>query len=163
LKNFYLQGNFCAYWLLTLNYILIYFWNAIWLFYQLFIHACFEPNVRKKKFMHISLCFSASSVKRPDGHFLASGHARLCRSLIWQHAVRMSMYHVRTRAFGFLCQTHTHTHYFLPILSCCVVCIFSRTDPEILAFSAHLFSFPSISFDFPYSLKLCFFLEYWNL
>jgi hypothetical protein len=58
---------------------------------------------------------------------------------------------------------HTHTHYFLPILSCCVVCVFSRTDPEILAFSAHLFSLPGISFDFSYSLKLWFFLEYWNL
>jgi hypothetical protein len=32
-----------------------------------------------------------------------------------------------------------------------------------LSFSAHLFSFPGISFDFPYSLKLWFFLEYWNL
>jgi hypothetical protein len=63
--------------------------------------------------------------------------------------------------FCFLCQTHTH--YFLPVLSCCVVCIFSRTDPEILTFSAYLFSFPGISFDFPYSLKLWFFLEYWNL
>jgi hypothetical protein len=56
-----------------------------------------------------------------------------------------------------------HTHYFLLILSCCVVCVVSRTDPEILAFSAHLFSSPGISFDFPYSLKLWFFLEYWNL
>jgi len=50
LKNFYLQGNFCTYWLLTLNYILVYFWNAIWLFYQLFIHACSEANVKKKNF-----------------------------------------------------------------------------------------------------------------
>jgi hypothetical protein len=56
-----------------------------------------------------------------------------------------------------------NTHYFLPILSCRVVCDFSRTDPEILVFSAHLFSFPGISFDFPYSIKLQFFLEYWNL
>jgi len=55
------------------------------------------------------------------------------------------------------------THYFLPVLSCCIVCVFSRTDLEILAFSAHLFSFPCISFDFPYSLKLWPFLEYWNL
>jgi len=47
------------------------------------------------------------------------------------------------------------------IMSCCV--FFSRISPEILTFSAHLFSFPSISFDFPYSLKLLFFLEYWNL
>jgi hypothetical protein len=49
--------------------------------------------------------------------------------------------------------THTHTHNFLPLLSCCVVCVFSRTHLEILAFSAHLFSFPGISFDFPYSLQ----------
>jgi hypothetical protein len=56
-----------------------------------------------------------------------------------------------------------YTHYFLSVLSCCVVCVFSRTDPEILAFSAHLFSLPGISFDFPYSLKLWFFLEYLNL
>jgi hypothetical protein len=56
-----------------------------------------------------------------------------------------------------------NTHYVMPVLSCCVVCVFSRTDPEILAFSAHLFSFPGVSFDFPYSLKLWFFLEYWNI
>jgi hypothetical protein len=56
-----------------------------------------------------------------------------------------------------------HTHYSLSVPSCCVVCVFSRTDPEILAFSAHLFSFPGITFDFPYSLKLWFYLEYWNL
>jgi hypothetical protein len=123
LKNFYLQGNFCAYWLLTLNNILVYFWNVIWLFYQLFIHVCSEANIRNFFFLHICLCFSASSVKRPDGHLLASEHSRLCRSLIWQHAVWTSIYHVRTRAFCFLCQTHTH--YFLPVLSCCVVCFLS--------------------------------------
>jgi hypothetical protein len=55
-----------------------------------------------------------------------------------------------------------HTHYFLSVLSCCAVYVFSWTDPEILAFSAHLFSSPGISFDFPYSLKLWFFLEYWT-
>jgi hypothetical protein len=27
--------------------ILVYFWNAIWLFYQLFIHVCSEANVRE--------------------------------------------------------------------------------------------------------------------
>jgi hypothetical protein len=106
LKIFYLEGNFYAYWLLTLNYILVYFWNDIWLYYQLFINACSEANV-KKFFLHISLCFLASSVKRPNGHVLASRHARLCRSLIWQHAIWTSMYHVRKRAFCFLCQTHT--------------------------------------------------------
>jgi hypothetical protein len=160
LKNFYLQRNFCAYWLLTLSYILVYFWNAIWLFYQLFIHACSKANVREIFFfLHISLCFLASSVKHPDEHVLASGRPRLCRSLIWQHAVRTSMYHVRTQAFCFLCQTHTTTFF----LFYRVVCVFSQTDPKILAFSTHLFSFPGISFDFPYSLMFWIFLEYWNL
>jgi hypothetical protein len=115
----------------------------------------------KKKILHISLCFLASSVKRPNGHVLASGRAWLCRSLIWQHAVRTSMYHVQKLAFFAL--SAKHTHYLLPVLSCCVVCVFSRADPEILAFFAHIFSFPGISFDFLYSLKLWFFLEYWNL
>lgn len=63
--------------------------------------------------------------------------------------------------FGFLCQTDTLL--FFSVLSCCVVCVFSWTDPEILAFSAHLFSSLGISFDFPYSIKLWFFLEYWNV
>jgi hypothetical protein len=162
IENFLSAGKFlCLLTLNSLNYIFVYFWNAIWLFYQLFIHAYSEPNVRNFFFLYISLCFLACSVKRSNGQVLASGRARLCRSLIWQHDVQTSMYHIQTRAFCFPCQTHTH--YFLLVLSCCVVCVFSRTDPEIFAFSAHLFSFPGISFNFPYSLKLWFFLEYWNL
>jgi hypothetical protein len=56
--------------------------------------------------------------------------------------------------------THTTFYLFYHVVLCV---FFSRTDPEIFAFSTHLFSFPGISFDFPYSLKLWFFLEYWNL
>jgi hypothetical protein len=32
---------------LTLTYIFAYFWFAIWLSYQLFIHVCFEANLGK--------------------------------------------------------------------------------------------------------------------
>jgi hypothetical protein len=60
LKIFYLQETFCAYWLLTLNYILVYFWNVIWLFHQLFIHAYSEANVRNFYFYFIN--FFVSSV-----------------------------------------------------------------------------------------------------
>jgi hypothetical protein len=120
LKNFYLQGNFCAFCLLTLNYILVYFWNAIWLLYQLFIHACSEANIREIIFLHISLCSSASSVKRPDEHVLASGRAWLCRSLIWQHTIRTSMYHIRKQAFCFFCQTQT----LLFVCSIMLLCVF---------------------------------------
>jgi len=163
LKIFYLQGNFCAYWLLTLNYILVYFWNAIWLFYQLFIHACFEANVRKKKLCIFPSVFQLLVWSVRTDMFLCPDvlgsvdllsdnmpSGRVCTTSGWE-------------LFAFSAKhTHTHTHYFLPVLSCCVVCVFSRTDPKILAFSAHLFSIPGISFDFPYSLKLWFFLEYWN-
>jgi hypothetical protein len=139
LKNFYLQENFCAYWLLTLNYILVYFWNAIWLFYQLFIHACSEANVRKF-FLHIFLCFSAFSVKRPDGHVLASGCARLYRSLIWQHAVRTSMYHVQTWAFCFLCQTQTQTHTTFSMFYHVVLYVVSLRLIPRFWHSLHIFS-----------------------
>jgi hypothetical protein len=70
------------------------------------------------------------------------------------------MHHVRTQAFCFLYQTHTTFCLFYHV----VLCVFSLgLIPSFLVFSAHLFSFPSISFDFPYSIKLWFFLEYWNL
>jgi len=109
----------------------------------------------KKKFLHISLCFSASSVKRPD---VLGSIDLLSNSMPSRRVCTTS----GRKLFAFSTK-HTHTHYFLPVLSCCVMCVFSRTNHEILSFSAHLFSFSSISFDFPYSLKFWFFLEYWNL
>jgi hypothetical protein len=105
---------------------------------------------------------SAYSVKRSDGHVLASwplGSVDLLSDSMPSGRLCTTS---ERELFAFSAK-HTHTHFFLPVLSCCVVCVFFRTDPEILAFSTHLFSFPSISFDFPYSLKLWFFLEYWNL
>jgi hypothetical protein len=41
-------GNFCANW--TLFYISTYFWDAIWLIYQLIIHACSEADNRENIF-----------------------------------------------------------------------------------------------------------------
>jgi hypothetical protein len=52
-------GNFVLIELLTLNYISAYFWNAIWLLYQLIIHACSEANFRENNFTAI---FSSVSV-----------------------------------------------------------------------------------------------------
>jgi hypothetical protein len=160
LKNFYLQGNFCAYWLVTLNYILVYFWNAIWLIYQLFIHACSEANIRKFLFCIFPSAFQrlvwsvwANIFLRPD----ALGSVDLLSDSMPSGQVCITS---GCELFTFSAK---HTHYFLSVLSCCVVCVFSWTYPDILAFSAHLFSFPGISFDFPYSLKLWFFWEYWNL
>jgi len=155
LKNFYLQGNFCAYWLLTLNYILVYFWNAIWLFYQLFIHAYSEANVRKKNFYIFPSVFHLLVWSVRTDMFLLPDSLGSVDLLSDSMLSRWICTTFGRELFAFFTK---HTHYFLPVLSCCVVCVFSRTDPEILAFSAHLFSFPGISFDFPYSLKLWFFL-----
>jgi len=121
LKNFYLQGNFCAYWLLTLNYILVYFWNAIWLFYQLIIHACFEANIRKFLFCIFPSTFQLLVWSVRTDMFLrldALGSVNLL-----SNSMPSSMYHVRMRAFCFLYQTHTHTHtllFFCSIMLCCV-------------------------------------------
>jgi hypothetical protein len=135
---------------------LVYFWNVIWLFYQLFIHVCSEANVRKFLFCIFPSVFLL---------LVWSVRTRSALSISYLTACRPEEYVPRLDASFFLSlsNTHTHTHYFLHVLSCCVVYVFSRTDLEILAFSAHLFSFPGISFDFSYSLKLWFFLEYWNL
>jgi len=113
LKIFYLQENFCAYWLLTL----IISWYIFEMLFNCFISYLYM------RVLHISLCFLASIVKRLDGHVLASGRARLCRSLIWQHAVQTSMYHVQTRAFCFLYQIHTTTFCLFYHVVLCVFCL----------------------------------------
>jgi len=89
-------------------------------------------------FLHISLCFSASSLKRPDGHVLASKRAWLFRSLIWQHAIRTSMYHIRTRAFCFLCQIHTTFCMFYHV----VLCAFALRFLSRYRYSLHILSHP---------------------
>jgi hypothetical protein len=43
-------GKFMLIDYLTLNYIFTYFWIAIWLSYQLFIHACSEAHFRENCF-----------------------------------------------------------------------------------------------------------------
>jgi hypothetical protein len=152
LKNFYLQENFCAYWLLTLNYILVYFWNVIWLFHQLFIHTCSEANIRKF-FCIFSSVFQLLVWSVQTDMFLRPnvlGSVDLLSDSIPSERICTTS---GRELFAFSAK---HTLYFLSVLSCCVVCVFSRTDPEILVFSVHIFSFPGISFDLPYSLKLWF-------
>jgi hypothetical protein len=121
LKNFYLQGNFCAYWLLTVNYILVYFWNAIWLFYQLFIHVCSEANVRKKNFyifpyvfqllvwsVWTDMFFLPDVLGSVDLLFDSMPSGRVCATS-------------GSDLFAFSAK-HTHTHYFFAcsIMLCCV-------------------------------------------
>jgi hypothetical protein len=124
LKNFYMQGNFCAYWLLTLNYILVYFWNAIWLFYQLFILVCSEANVRGFFFLYIFpsvfqllvWSFRTDMFLHPD----ALGSVDLLSDSMPSGWVCTTS---GRELFAFLAK-HTHTLLFV-CLSCYVVCFLS--------------------------------------
>jgi hypothetical protein len=49
-SKFISAGKFVLIEYLTFIYIFAYFCNAIWLFYQLIIHACFEANFWEKYF-----------------------------------------------------------------------------------------------------------------
>jgi hypothetical protein len=126
LKNFYLEENFCACWLLTLNYILVDIWNAIWLFYQLFIHACSKTNI-----WNFFFCIFPSVFQL----LVRSGWMDMFLRLDVLGSVDLLS---NSMPSGWVCTTFGHklfafsaklTHYFLPVLSCCVVCVFSRTDP----------------------------------
>jgi hypothetical protein len=148
---------------LTLNYIFAYFWIAIWLFYQLFIHACSEAKFRKNYFFANFPEFQLFSVKHLDGLGLQSGRKRSSRLLIWQWtAGRVGNMSGRNpyRYFPPLSFSASHTplHFDWFIMSCCV--FISQISLEILAFSAHLFSFHDILRVFLCSFKFLCFSEY---
>jgi len=166
LKNFYLQGNFCVYWLLTLNYILVYIWNAIWLFYQLFIHACSEANVRNIFFVCIFssvfllLVWSIRTDKFLRLDVLGSVDL-LSDSMPSRQVCTMS----GRELFAFSAKhthTHTHTHTtFCLFYHLCCVCFLSDWSRDFGILCTY-FLIPR------YFLRLSlfslwFFLEYWNL
>jgi hypothetical protein len=113
---------------LTLNYIFSYFWIAIRLFYQLFIHACSEANFRENYFFcKFSSEFQIFSVKRPDGLALLFGRMQSCRLLIWQVDCPDTLVaHLDTILTGFypslsFFAIFTTLHFFY---SCHFVCVF---------------------------------------
>jgi hypothetical protein len=57
--------------------------------------------------------------------------------------------------------SRTPLNFYWFIMSCCV--FFLRISPNILAFSAHFFSFHDILCVFLYSFKFLCFLKYWNI
>jgi hypothetical protein len=83
----------------TLNYIFAYFWNAIWLLYQLIIHAYFEDNFMEQYFSanFPSVSDFQCKVSRRTSSWVqtrvaqssgrlndTSGSARFCWVIIWQ-------------------------------------------------------------------------------
>jgi hypothetical protein len=144
------------YW--TLNYIFAYVWIAIWLSYQLFIHACSESKFRENYFLQIFLWFQLPVWNVQTNLFFGP----YVRSSInrWSGSVPSGQVSNTSgcKPITFL-DSCTLKHFFLD-LSCHVVCVFSHIFfSEILAFSAYLFSFHCILFVFLCCFKLLYFLE----
>jgi hypothetical protein len=102
---FYDQENYLCYLKSQLSVIsLLSFWDALWLCYQLIIHACSDTDLRKFdlcKFFSVFLVFQCGASGRstltswrtggPDGTLLESGRG-------WSPHVRTGPDGVRTRA-----------------------------------------------------------------
>jgi len=151
---------------LTLNYIFAYSWIAMWLSHQLFIHACSEANFRPNIFLQIFLWFLAFQCEASKRTWLAvrTQAALLIANLAVDRPDELVTRPdaILTGIFRrFLSQPTTPLHFYWFIMSCCV--FFLRISPEILAFSAHLFSFHDILCVFLCSFKFLCFLEYWNI
>jgi len=139
LKNFYFQGNFGAYWILTLNYILIYFWTAIWLFYQLFIHACSEANVSKIFFStYFPLFFSFSC--EASGQTCSCVRTCLALSISYLKACRLDKYVPCPDGSFLLSLPNTHTHATFCLFYHLVSCVFSLALIPRFWHSLHIFS-----------------------
>jgi hypothetical protein len=144
----------------TLNYLFAYFWIAISLSYQLFIHVCSEANFNENYF---SVNFSSFFT------FQCETSRHTC-SWVWM-LVALSIYDLtvchpdeyvpRSDASPLLSLPFAQHCIFLLFLSCCV--FLSWISPKILAFSEHLFSFHDILCVFLCSFKFLCFLEYWNI
>jgi hypothetical protein len=75
----------CAIWNLKLSFLSLFsFWDALWLCYQLIIHACSDTDLRKihlcKIFLSFFLCFS---VERPDGLYWCPDRLVVRTALSW--------------------------------------------------------------------------------
>jgi hypothetical protein len=152
---------------LTLNYIFVYFWNAIWLFYQLIIHACSEAIFREN-------IFSANFP--PVSDFLCEVYGRTYSCVRTRGVLPIANLVVHRPdecvprpdvffsgilfAAYFLCHSHCTTlfSYFCHVLS------FSRRFLlrfwHSLDISSHFIVFIVSSFVL---LKFLCFLEYWNI
>jgi hypothetical protein len=94
--KFLSAGKFVLIEYLTLIYIFAYFCNAIWLFYQLIIHACFEANFWEKYF---SANFSPVSDFQCEASGWTYSHIRTRAVLPYADlaiVIRMVKWHIRT-------------------------------------------------------------------
>jgi hypothetical protein len=113
--KFLSAGKFMLIEYLTLIYIFAYFCNAIWLFYQLIIHACSEANFWEKYFFckfFSSFRFSMWSVQmdlllHPDEPSLA-----ICWSSSWSDTSGQDLYRFKTDVFFFFA-IHTSMHFLI--------------------------------------------------
>jgi hypothetical protein len=136
-----------------------YFLFAIWLFYQLLIHACSEANFREIIFFR--KFFSDFSFQCEMSGQTCS-LVRTCMALLINDLTvcHPDKWVTRLDASPLLSMPSAQHCIFFSYF-CYVVCVFSQICPDILAsfiFSTHVFSFSGIFFDFSYSFKQLFFL-----
>jgi hypothetical protein len=133
--KFLSTGKFVLIEFLNLNYIFAYFWFAIWLSYQLFIHACSKANFRENYyFCKFVYCFQLFCVIHPNRLGLQSGCMRSCRLPVWQvdhpDALVSRLDEFLTGFYWSLCFLfHTHTSAFLlfyHVLLCVFLADFSQ-------------------------------------
>jgi hypothetical protein len=139
LKNFYLQGNFCAYWLLTINYILVYFWNVIWLFYQLFVHACSKANARKFLFCIFPSTFQLLVWRVRTDMFLRPDVLGSV-NLLFDSMPSGLVCTTSGREFFAFSVKHTYTHTTFCLFYHVVLCVFSLGLIPSFWYSLHIFS-----------------------
>jgi hypothetical protein len=110
---------------LTLNYMIAYFWIAIWLSYQLLIHACSKANFKENYFFcKFFLCFQLLvwSV-RMDLFLSPDTNGSIDR---WSSSVSSGRGSVRDPV-GFLCHPHNSAFFFLIFVMLCVLlAVFSQ-------------------------------------
>jgi len=159
LKNVYLQGNFCAYWLLTLNYILVYFWNAIWTVISAFYTWVFW-KLFGKYFSTFFPLFFRIFVWSVQTVFLVVRTGVLVRYLMWYYVwtslkfrldgepcrvKSLSLYTVRLPYSFFLFLVFFIVLYVFPCFLCvlltCTCPFYNLSPPQVWFSTLLLFSF----------------------
>jgi len=158
--KFISAGKFVLIENLTLNYIFAYFWIAIWLSYQLFMHTYSEANFREKIiFLQIFLWFSIFRCEA-SGRTWLTGRTQAAMPITNLLVDHPNEFVPRSDASPLYSLPFTQHYIFFLFFSCCV--FLSRISHEILAFCTHLFLFRGNFLVFLCSFKFLYFLEYWN-
>jgi hypothetical protein len=136
LEKFYLEGNFCAYWLLTLNYILVYFW----MLFDCFISYLYIRVLKLKLGKKISAYFPLFFNFWCEASWRTCSCVRTCSALLISYltACRPDEYVPCPDTSFLLFLPNTHTLLFVCSIMLCCVCFLSDWSRD---FGIHCGSF----------------------